>query len=241
MKAILGKKIEMAQLFDEAGRVTPVTKIKVESLVVTQVKNIEKDGYQAVQIGLGVKKNINRPKADPPRAEKVKEGVPKSPRSYRYLREFRVNDASNFQKGQEISLNIFEPQELVSVQGMSKGKGFQGVVKRHHFHGAPASHGTKDQLRMPGSAGPTFPQHVIKGRRGPGRMGYEQVTVKNLEVMKVDEPNKIIYLKGATPGVRHSLLLITGEGVKSKKVAEQEVGSEEKEKKPAKSKEAKKK
>jgi large subunit ribosomal protein L3 len=231
MKAILGKKIEMAQLFDEAGRVTPVTKIKVESLVVTQVKNLEKDGYQAVQLGLGAKKNI----------KKVKEGEPKSPRSYRYLREFRVNDASNFQKGQEISLNIFEPQELVSVQGMSKGKGFQGVVKRHHFHGAPASHGTKDQLRMPGSAGPTFPQHVIKGRRGPGRMGYEQVTVKNLEVMKVDEPNKIIYLKGATPGVRHSLLLIMGEGVKSKKVAEQEVVSDEKEKKPAKSKEAKKK
>ncbi|MFH1366896.1 MAG: 50S ribosomal protein L3 [Patescibacteria group bacterium] len=231
MKAILGKKIEMSQIFDENGRVTPVTKVLVESLVVTQVKNKEKDGYQAIQLGLGEKK----------KNKKKKEGTPKSARDFRHLREFRIDDIANFQKGQEIKLNIFEPQELVSVQGMSKGKGFQGVVRRHHFHGAPASHGTKDQLRMPGSAGPTFPQHVIKGRRGPGRMGYEKVTVKNLEVIKIDEENKIIYLKGATPGVRQSLLLIIGEGIKKKNTVEEEALSEGKEKKPAKAQAAKKK
>jgi len=231
MKFILGRKLEMTEVFTDDGLIIPVTKVLCERCFVTQLKTPDQDGYQAIQLGFGQKKKIKKPLA----------GHLKGLNNFRFLREFRTNEATVFPKGQAIKVESLVPGELVDVQAFSKGKGFAGVVKRHHFHGAPASHGTKDQLRMPGSAGPTFPQHVIKGRRMPGRMGHEKVTVKNLEVIKIDPAKNELYLKGAVPGARNNLVLIRGIGNKAKKFTVEEIPVEEKEKKPASSGAAKKK
>lgn len=223
MKFLLGRKLEMTEVFTDDGLIIPVTKVLCEPCFVTQLKTADKDGYQAVQLGFGRRKKIKKPLA----------GHLKGLNNFRFLREFRTNEISAFDKGQAIKVDTFGPGELVDVQAFSKGKGFAGVVKRHHFHGAPASHGTKDQRRMPGSAGPTFPQHVLKGKRMPGRMGHEKVTVKNLEVIKIDSAKNELYLKGAVPGARNNLVLISGTGEKAKKVVTEERPVEEKEKKPA--------
>ena len=201
MKFILGTKIEMGQVWNEVGERVPVTWIKVAPCQVTQVKTAERDGYNAVQIGCDTKRRLNKPLS----------GHLKDLPSFRYLREFRVGDPENYSRGQEIKVSIFQPGEKVYISGHSKGRGFQGVVKRHGFHGSPKTHGHKDQLRMPGSIGATDPARVFPGTRMAGHMGNERVTVKNLEVVQVDEAGNRIALKGAVPGARHSLIEIVSE------------------------------
>ena len=177
-----------------------MTVIAAGPCMVTYVKG-DRDGYGAVQIGYdsGVRK-LDRPRT----------GHLKGLGLFRHLREFRSE--AKPQRGQTISVASFKPGDIVRVTGVSKGKGFQGVVKRHKFAGAPKTHGHKDQLRMPGSIGPTEPKHVFKGTRMAGRMGGDNVSVRNLEVVEVDEQNNLLYIKGAVPGGRNGLVAITGEG-----------------------------
>jgi large subunit ribosomal protein L3 len=201
MKYIIGTKIEMGQVWKETGERVPVTWIKVEPCRVTQVKNVEKDGYNAVQIGCGEKRKINKPLA----------GHLKDLPQFRYIKEFRVENPQEYKRGQEISVSIFKPGEKVKISGNSKGRGFQGVVKRHGFSGSPASHGHKDQLRMPGSIGATDPARVFPGTKLPGQMGDQRVTVANLEVIEVDEKGGRLAIKGAVPGSRNTLIEILGE------------------------------
>ncbi len=209
MKFILGKKLEMTQVWQN-DKVVPVTKVVAGPCFVVQVKTKEKDGYRAVQVGFGEKKekNIKKPQ---------KGHLAKIGKNLRYLREFRLDKNKQEEEvkvkiGDMIKVDIFSPGDKIKVTGISKGRGFQGVVKRHNFAGAPASHGTKDQLRMPGSIGATGPAHVFKGIKMAGRMGGDQVSTKNLEIIEVDKENNILLIKGAIPGARNSLVLISGEG-----------------------------
>lgn len=196
MKFILGKKMEMTQIHLPDGTVIPVTLIQAGPCVVTQLKTDETDGYVAAQVGFLPAKHLSKPEM----------GHLKELSSMRVLREFRVQDTFVLKRGDVIEASVFQPGEQVNVSGVSKGKGFQGVVKRHGFHGHPMSHGHKDQLRMPGSIGAGGVQHVLKGRRMAGRMGNERVTVKNLKVIEVRDG--ILALKGAIPGPRHTLVEI---------------------------------
>lgn len=197
MKFILGEKLEMSQVYAADGTVVPVTLVKAGPCIVTQVKTAEKDGVAAVQIGFKNTKNLSKPEA----------GHLKDLPMLSVLRDFRVDAESTLKRGDAIEAGIFTPGETVHVVGQSKGKGFQGVVKRHGFHGHPTTHGHKDQTRMPGSIGAGGVQHVLKGRRMAGHMGDERVTVKNLQVVEVRDGG-IIALKGAVPGARHSILEI---------------------------------
>lgn len=195
MKFILAKKLEMSQVFRPDGAVVPVTLVQAGPCVVTQVKTPESDGYTAVQLGFLPKKELAKPQTghlkDLPQAS--------------VLREFRLSEPASMRRGDAVEASVFAPGDIVQVTGTSKGKGFQGVVKRHGFHGSPASHGHKDQLRMPGSIGPGGVQHVIKGRRMAGRMGDDRVTVKNLEIVEVRDGG-ILAVKGAVPGARNAVL-----------------------------------
>lgn len=215
MKFILGHKQEMSQIYKD-DKVAPVTVIKVSPCKVTQVKNKERDGYDAVQIGCGSRKKINKP---------LKGHLKNN--NFKYLKEFRV-DSSVFNTGDILDLNSFESGDKVKVTGVSKGKGFQGVVRRHGFKGHPTSHGTKDQVRMSGSIGATGPAHVFKGTRMGGQMGNIQVTVSNLEIIEVDKENNLIKVKGAVPGHRNSLIVVEGNG--EMKVEEVKGGFEPKKK-----------
>jgi len=202
MKFILGRKLNMSQIFKDDGRVVPVTVVQAGPCHITQVKTIDKDGYQAVQVGYLEKKKIFKSVLG------HLKGLPK----YRYLKEFKIDTEQELARGKELKVNIFEIGEKVKAVGISKGKGFQGVVKRHGFHGSPASHGHKDQLRMPGSIGSTDAARVFKGKRMAGRMGTDRVTVSNLEIIDIDLEMNLIYLKGAVPGTRDSLIMIRTEG-----------------------------
>ncbi len=197
MKYILGYKIGMSQMFDKNGKMTPVTLILAGPCVVLQKKTKEKEGYDALQIGyVKIEK-------------KNKIGKSMRGKEYRNIKEFRgAEDVLNV--GDEITASTFLEGENVKVSGMSKGKGFQGGVKRHGFHGRRATHGVKHEHRTIGSVGTRFPQHVMKGRKMPGRMGFERVTVKNLKIMKVDKENNLLVLKGAVPGKTGALLEIRG-------------------------------
>ncbi len=223
MKFILAEKKEMTQKFSEDGAVIPVTKVVAGPCVIAQIKNMKKDGYTAVQIGFGNKKKISKPL----------QGHLKNLENFQYLREFKINseEVNNLKVGDRIEASTFKQGDLVNVSGISKGKGFQGVVKRHGFHGSPASHGHKDQLRMPGSIGAGGPHHVFKGTRMSGRMGGEAVSVKNLEIIEVDEKGNEIFIKGALPGAKSNLLLISSKGdlvvVKPVKKIEMEEKKEE--------------
>lgn len=201
MKFIIAKKLEMSQRFKEDGTVVPVTLLTAEPCQVTQVKNVDQDGYEAVQIGTEPDKHPNKPEAGHTKA---------AGQAFSVLKEFRVPSGA-FKPGDVIDVGQFEPGDYVQVIGTSKGKGFQGVVKRHHFAGGPASHGHKDNLRMPGSIGSGGMQRVFKGLRMGGRMGGEQVTVKNLQVVEVDKTNHVLALKGAVPGARGTLILVSGD------------------------------
>lgn len=197
MKFILAKKLEMTQVFRPDGTVVPVTLVQAGPCVVTQVKSADKDGVNAVQIGFLPAKKLNKPEA----------GHLKDLSQMSELRDFRIEDGSELKRGDAIEATVFAPGDLVHVSGVSKGKGFQGVVKRHGFAGSPASHGHKDQLRMPGSIGAGGPQHVFKGRRMAGRMGNDRVTVQKLQVVEVRDGG-ILAIKGAVPGARNTVLEI---------------------------------
>ena len=204
MKFILAKKIEMTQKFAPDGRVIPVTKVIAGPCVVTKIKAIESDGYAAIQLGFGQKKNLAKPLL----------GSFKNLGNFRFIKEFRISDeeAKKIKVGDKLTAKIFNAGEKIKASGFSKGRGFAGVVKRHGFSGSPATHGHKDQLRMPGSIGSTGPQHVFKGVRMAGRMGAEKVTVNNLEVVEVNPETNEIFIKGALPGARNNLILISGLG-----------------------------
>ena len=204
MKFILAEKQEMTQKFGADGTVIPVTKVVAGPCVVTQVKTMDKDGYVGIQVGFGAKKKISKP---------VK-GHLKNLGNFRYLKEFRISadEAKTLAVGNKITAATFQSGDIIKVTGTSKGRGFQGVVKRHGFHGSPKSHGHKDQLRMPGSIGATGPAHVFKGTRMGGQMGNTQVTVTNLEIVEIDEAKNEIFIKGAVPGAKNNLLLIAGVG-----------------------------
>lgn len=204
MKFILGKKIEMTQKFADDGSLIPVTVIQAGPCVVTQVKDQDTDGYVAVQIGFAAKKSLTKPE----------KGHTKGLGEFAFLREFRVaaSELGAFERGQQVAASVFAKGDVIAVTGTSKGKGFQGVVKRHGFKGAPKTHGNKDQLRMPGSLGAGEPQHVFKGMRMGGRTGGDQVTVHNLTVVDVDAAQGLLYVKGAVPGHRHSLVEVYGDG-----------------------------
>jgi large subunit ribosomal protein L3 len=209
-KFILAKKLQMTQIFDEQGRAVPVTLVQAGPCFVTQVRTVEKDGYVAVQVGFGEikEKKIKKPQAG--HLKKAESEKIKSKNFGKWSREFRVEN-SELKLGDEIKADVFKEGDKIKVIGISKGKGFAGVVKRHGFRGGPATHGQKHRLRAPGSIGATFPERVIKGMRMAGRMGHDQVTVEGLKIAKVDAENNIIAIKGAVPGNRGALLEIVSE------------------------------
>ena len=194
----------MTRIFDENGNADAGTVIEAGPCYVTQVKTVDNDGYSAVQFGFGEKreKSANKPE----KGHVAKAG--KKP--FLILKEFRDFESSEpLQLGQEVKVDLFKEGEQVKVTGVSKGKGFAGVVKRHHFGGGPVTHGQSDRLRAPGSLGQSsYPSRVFKGLRMAGRMGGEQVTVRNLKVLKVDPENNIIIVKGAIPGAANGFVLI---------------------------------
>ena len=200
MKFIIGKKLGMSQIFDKEGNVTPVTLIGASSATAVQIKTKEKDGYDAVQFGVGSRKEKN--------VKKPQKGHMKDLGFFEILRE--AKGFGGAEKGAKIDLGQFQEGDVVQVSGVSKAKGFQGVVKRHGFHGAPATHGTKHAHREPGSIGPTWPQRVLKGRKMAGRMGGDRITLKNAKIAKVDAENNILAIKGAVPGRRGTLIEIRG-------------------------------
>lgn len=193
----------MTRIFDGDGAEIPVTVVEAGPCPVLQVKSDETDGYTAVQLGFGGKKANRASLAEKGHAGKV--GLEKAPR---VLHEFRIAEGEEFEPGQEVTVEVFSAGDKVKVVGKSKGRGFQGVVKRHGFAGRPASHG-HPMSRTPGSMGPgTDPSRVIKGKKLPGRMGGTQTTVRNLEVVKVDTERNLLFVKGGLPGARNSYLFI---------------------------------
>ena len=201
-KGIIGKKIGMTQIFDEKGNVIPVTVIETAGNTVAQVKTIETDGYNAIQLGYGeVKdKHINKPEAGHFAKAKLA--------NKKHLREFRMDDVANYKVGDEVKADIFTAGEKIDVQGTSKGKGFQGVIKRHGQSRGPMGHGSMYH-RRPGSMGPTStPGRVFKGKKLPGHMGRQTVTIQNLDVVAVDLDKNVILVKGSVPGVKGAILKI---------------------------------
>ena len=202
INAIYGKKIGMTQIFDENDRVVPVTVIVAEPNKVCQVKTTETDGYEAVQLGFGSikEKKVNKPMA----GHFAKQGIAPT----RYLREVRVENASEYKAGDEQTVAAFAEVKKVDVTGTTKGKGFQGVIKRHGFGGGRASHGSHFH-RIPGSIGQcATPSRVFKGVRLPGHMGCDTVTVKNLEVVRVDADQNLILVKGSVPGGKNGIVRV---------------------------------
>lgn len=197
MKVLLGKKIAMTQAFREDGTVVPVTLIEATPSVVIGTRT-DATGRAVVVLGQGKAKNVAKPQA-------VEAG---DLGTFEVMRQFRLADGETFERGATITVDTFKPGDMVNIVGTSKGRGFQGVVKRHGFAGHPATHGHKDQLRKSGSIGAGGIQRVFKGLRMAGRMGGDRVTVKNLEVITVDAEKNIIGLKGAIPGARGGLVTI---------------------------------
>ncbi|MEK7568073.1 MAG: 50S ribosomal protein L3 [Patescibacteria group bacterium] len=202
MSFIVGVKLKMSQIWKD-DKVIPVTAIAAGPVKITQLRTKEKDGYEAVQVGFGEKKlkNIKKPQ----RVQLKDLG------NFRYLKEFRLgNSSAELKVGDVLSVEQFKEGDKVKVSGLNKGRGFQGVVKRHGFSGGPKTHGQKDRLRAPGSIGATAPQRVMPGRKMAGRMGNERISVKNLEIAGIDKENNVLLVKGAVPGMRGTLLEIIG-------------------------------
>jgi large subunit ribosomal protein L3 len=197
MSFLIGRKIEMSQQFKDDGTVIPITLVKAEPNVVTQIRTQEKDGYVAVQLGAKATKRLNKPQ----------QGHLKDLPQVKTLQEFRVPETT-MNRGDEVRVDAFEPGMRVDVVGFSKGRGYAGVMKRHGFKGGKMTHGNKDQQRMPGSSASQRQGKVIKGKRMSGHMGDERVTVKNLEVISVDPAQNVIAIKGAIPGARGGLVFI---------------------------------
>ncbi len=203
MSGLIGKKIGMTRIFDEEGNVVPVTIIQAGPCYVTQIKTVERDGYEAVQLGFDVKKEKNTTK--PLLGLFKKANVP----PLRKLKEFPPFKDRELKVGDVITVDIFQPGEIVKISGTSKGRGFAGVVKRHGFGGGPKTHGQSDRLRAPGSIGQSsFPSKVFKGMRMAGHMGNKRVSVLGLRVIKVDPEKNLLFVKGAVPGARNNYVEI---------------------------------
>lgn len=200
-KAILGKKLGMTQVFSPEGKIIPVTVVEAGPCHIAQVKTVDNDGYNAIQIGFGAIKavHVNQPM----KGHFDKAGV----EPVKYLREVRVKDAAGYNIGDTVSVDIFAPGETVDVSGVSKGKGFAGTIKRWNDRRGPMSHGSKSH-RRPATAGAKGPARVFKGKHSPGQLGHENVTVQNLEVVRVDAERNLLLVKGALPGPKHGLLMI---------------------------------
>ena len=201
-KGIIGKKIGMTQIFDEKGNVIPVTVIETAGNIVAQVKTVETDGYNAIQLGYGeIKdKHINKPRAGHFAKAKLA--------NKKHLREFRLESVENYKVEDEVKADIFEAGEKIDVQGTTKGKGFQGVIKRHGQHRGPMGHGSMYH-RRPGSMGSTStPGRVFKGKKLPGHMGRTTVTIQNLDVVRVDMDKNVILVKGSVPGPKGAILKV---------------------------------
>jgi len=206
MAFILGKKLKMSQIWKD-DKIIPVTLVQAGPITITQTRTKEKDGYEAVQVGFEpTKKTLNKPT----------KGHLKDLGNFRYLREFRISDKEQatsdkeYKIGDVLDVSQFQEGNKVKVNGLNKGRGFQGVVKRHGFHGGPKTHGQKDKFRAPGSIGATAPQRVMPHRKMAGRMGQERITIKNLEITGIDKEKNILMLKGALPGMKGTLLEIRG-------------------------------
>ncbi|MFS0840760.1 50S ribosomal protein L3 [Paenibacillus sp. UNC499MF] len=201
MKGILGKKLGMTQVFTPEGNVVPVTVIQAGPCVVLQKKDVDNDGYESIQIGFADKKEKNATKPEIGHAKKANT-APK-----RYVKEFRGVALGEYEVGQELNADLFSEGEFVDVSGTSKGKGFQGVIKRHNQHTGPMSHGSRYH-RGPGSMGSIAANRVMKGKKLPGHMGSETVTLQNLQVIKVDAERNVILVKGSIPGPRNSYVSV---------------------------------
>lgn len=200
-KGILGKKIGMTQIFTSEGRVVPVTVVEAGPCPVVQKKSGATDGYNAIQLGFSVLRDSLSNKPRKGHFQKA------SLKPMRYVREFRISDVESFEIGQEVKVDLFTVGDKIDVVGTSKGKGFAGMIKRHHASRGPMAHGSKYHRRT-GSLGAKGPARVFKGRKLPGRMGGERVTIQNLEVVRVDADKNLILIKGAVPGANKSLLIL---------------------------------
>ena len=201
-KGLIGKKVGMTQIFDEKGMIIPVTVIEAGPCVVSQVKTVETDGYNAIQLGFGEVKSskVNKPKA----GHFAKANV----EAKKHLREFRCEEPAELKVGDEVKADVFAQGEKVDIQGISKGKGFQGVIKRHGQHRGPMGHGSMYH-RRPGSMGSTStPGRVFKGKKLPGHMGVQKITIQNLEIIKVDMDKNVLLVKGSVPGPKGAILKI---------------------------------
>jgi large subunit ribosomal protein L3 len=195
---LIGRKVGMTQLFQDDGTMVPVTVVAIEPNTVTRLRTPERDGYTAVQLGTEPSKKLTKPEA----------GQLKELPRLATIREFRVDSVDDFAVGQTLAVDLFAAGELVDVTGVSKGRGFAGTVKRHHFKRGPKTHGS-DNYRKPGSIGPgTTPGRVYKGLRMGGHMGDERVTIKKLSVLRTDAERNLLLVKGAVPGARGALLLV---------------------------------
>jgi large subunit ribosomal protein L3 len=200
IQGLIGKKLGMSQIFDDTGLARPVTVLEVGPCVVTQVRSPEKDGYSAIQLGFGLDKRLNRPEQGHRRASGFMS---------RTLREVKADNVDEFSVGQVITADTFSAGDLVDVIGTSKGRGFQGGVKRHGFSGGPKTHGQSDRLRAPGSIGSSAtPGRVFKGLRMAGRMGNDRVTVQNLKVLRVVPKRNLVLVQGSVPGPNQGLVIV---------------------------------
>jgi large subunit ribosomal protein L3 len=200
---IIGRKIGMTQLFQESGETVAVTAIQAGPSVVTQVKSRDRDGYDAIQVGF-IENKVRQSQLTSP-----EKGHLRGLENVRYLREFRADNISSIKRGDRVDVGFLKQGDLVNVIGLSKGRGFAGVVKRHHFAGGPKTHGQTDRHRAPGSIGATtWPGRVLKGKRMAGHMGNRRVTARNLEVVQADPERNLLLVKGAVPGANGGLLVI---------------------------------
>jgi large subunit ribosomal protein L3 len=205
---LIGRKLGMTQIFDDSGLARPVTVIEAGPCVVTQIRSEDKDGYAAVQLGFGISKNLNKPQQG---------HVKPSGHQVKTLREFKADDYSEIEVGQVFKADTFSAGDVVDVVGTSKGRGFQGGMKRHGFSGGPKTHGQSDRARAPGSIGSSAtPGRVFKGLKMAGHMGHERVTVQNLKVLRVDAERNLLLVEGSVPGPNTGTLLIK-RAVKGKK------------------------
>ncbi len=202
-QGIIGKKLGMSRIFRDNGEMAAVTAIEAGPCTVTQVKTATKDGYEAIQLAFGEVK----------KSKSTQRGQSKGKQQFKYRRELRSGEEQEIQAGQKIDVSLFKAGDLIDITGVSKGKGFAGVVKRHHFAGGPKTHGQSDRHRAPGSIGASAsPGRVFKGLRMAGHLGNKRVTVRNLEVFEADPARNLLLVKGAVPGGRNGLLLIKKSG-----------------------------
>ena len=207
INGILGKKVGMTQVFAASGEVIPVTVVEAGPCIVTQVKTTELDGYDAVQLGFAESKHLTKPE----RGHLEKQGRAEQVRlpNARNLREVRIDKTTEHKVGEKVDASVFKAGDVIDVVGVSKGKGFAGVIKRHHFHGGPKTHGQSDRHRAPGAlSSGTTPGRILKGKRMAGRMGTDRVTVQNLKIVEADPERNLILIRGSVPGGVNAVVLI---------------------------------